>query len=136
MNNPSGPSDKMVLSPEHKELLLYVDNTQEIYNRLQKINQDTIKENLFYNKWYIEQNSTKLKAQWSNYFQFLKNAFYAYKKEIDQENNYLPAKMKNKDFEILAKYLYLREIENMQETYQTGLDALTKMVEIIGGPAN
>lgn len=112
------------LTPEQKELLLYLDNDEFSYNRLQKINKDTIGDNAFYNKWYIEQNSDKIKASWVNYLQFLKNTHSIYEQEID--------KLDIIDFESLARYLYIREIKAEQFRYQTGLDALNTMLKVVG----
>src|SRR5688572_20890389 len=44
------------LTHSEDNLLLWLDNEEELYNRLQQINKESIKEYQYYNGWFIKQD--------------------------------------------------------------------------------
>lgn len=112
-----------------QELILWIDNDQLLYKRYKRINKDTIEDHLFTAPAGIQQISQKLNSQYIAYFQYLKNAQYDYNEKLKGSDMHL--KLNNEQLKILAKYLYLREIENKRFEYQTGVDALVTMIDVL-----
>jgi len=118
------------LTHSEDNLLLWLDNTEELYNRLQAINKDAIEEYRYNTTWYIKQDySMKIRYHHKvEYRQLLLDAM------LYMENNgEFESTCTRKDIDIrkMSKYLYLRELANIRFNCETFINAIDTIKEIL-----
>ena|SRR6188768_461659 len=119
------------LTHSEDNLLLWLDNTEELYNRLQQINKESIEEYRYNTGWYIKQDySSKIIHTHKVAYRLLLLDGIRYM----ENNGEFDATCELKDINIhkMSKYLYLRELTNIRfncETYINAIDTIKVVLE-------
>ena len=112
------------LTDKMDNILLWLDNDQYLYNKLQQINKDCIFEYQYYNTWYIREDKRQnIKSHIWKYRDLITDIIDF----VNTEDLNINASHKFK----LARYLYKRELDNAIFNFNTGLNATKTVLDIL-----
>src|SRR6187551_458742 len=117
------------LTHSEDNLLLWLYNTEELYNRLQQINKESIEEYRYNTPWYIKQDysSTIIYTHKVAYRKLLLDCIL-----YMDNNGEFDATCERHDINIhkMAKYLYLRELAEHKFNCETYINAIDTIKEV------
>jgi hypothetical protein len=111
------------------EIILHIDNTEFIYDQLQKLNEE-IKDLLWYNTWYIKDEKVikEINTTEQNFIKFVTNVFTWYNNKFPD----LPMLPTKKEMKLMGINLMNREIVTMMFDLNTNLNAITEIAKLRG----
>ena len=104
-------------------ILLWLDNTEYLYDKLQKLNDDCI--NTYYSSWYIMDHKNEFIANIVLYKDLVKQVY----EEIKHKEHNLDINRIN--FDKLGHYLYLRELINDKSQLEIRLNTTKTIFKVI-----
>ncbi len=118
------------LTHSEDNLLLWLDNTQELYNKLQQINKDSIEEYRYYTSRYIKQEYSS---------EIIHTRKVAYRKLLLDTIRYMEnngefestCELKDINIHKMSKYLYLRELDNIRFNCETFIHTIDTIKEVL-----
>jgi ribosomal protein S8 len=111
------------LSHSDDNILLWLDNTEYLYNRLHKLNDECI--DTYYSQGYINEHKQEFRDNIKKYMDLVKLVYDDTKR---QEHNYIESDI---SFRILGHYLYLRELINFKSNLEIRLNTTKSIYKVI-----
>lgn len=111
------------ISNTEDNILLWLDNTEYLYNILQKVNNECINK-VYDSNFMIIKNKRKFKSNIWKYRDLLKYVYEEIRhKEFNLDSNY--------NFYKLGLYLYLRELINIKSNHEIEISTIETIIKVL-----